>query len=638
MDNEEKDTKMLIADAVVTDVLSGKWTFCSSQDLTEQGQKVNPETFNRKQEIFVDYTQFELPAGTAVNRIPLPDSSGAYTDTMAQIVLKDPLFPWYGAKDQTGPVPQAALLMVRETEMNWNGTPVMDQTSVGDVLKEKEDVLIPVFEPAAESTKSKMCRSVYMDTELFDRIAPRSQELALLAHCRKTTIDDKAEMDLNPDGLFSVVVCNRLPRYRCQENNRYYMLFVSLQGHEGHLDKKASQTGKSKIQLIVLDEWSFEVSGEAPVSFRSFVEKLPLNCDMMLRLPAEIHERFHDGFVPEKFHTRTGEEGICWYRSPFTPVICGKRKRSSPFASADSALIYDPKAGVFDASLASAWECGRLAALKDPVFGDHLMNLRMKLQKWNEGEAGKRCVKKLYSRAVFNATEKVKDVKNGNLPEIFGDELDVLTEWLGRLNLLYQVPLHFLLPHKALLPLESLRFFYVDENWINALTDGAISIGVDCSGQREWNRVMYDGLIEGTRSRLQEYRAKLYGKPCGERSDVMSGFILYSMAAAFWPTMSVRGEDESGNILPILRMQLLSQYHLLVIFDGTVKKVICEEPKETVEMRVDKEKESFRDDAEVLAISVTDWKGSADFALHYLTWGDRVVFRKGEEDGGTDHL
>lgn len=49
--------------------------------------------------------------------------------------------------------------------------------------------------------------------------------------------------------------------------------------------------------------------------------------------------------------------------------------------------------------------------------------------------------------------------------------------WLGRLKLLYGVPINYLVPDERMLPKESIRFFYLDMNWIDAMVDGAFSIG-----------------------------------------------------------------------------------------------------------------------------------------------------------------
>jgi hypothetical protein len=52
-----------------------------------------------------------------------------------------------------------------------------------------------------------------------------------------------------------------------------------------------------------------------------------------------------------------------------------------------------------------------------------------------------------------------------------------LSKWLGRLRLLKGVPFNYLVPDERMLPPESIRFFYLDMNWVDSLLDGAFSIG-----------------------------------------------------------------------------------------------------------------------------------------------------------------
>ena len=52
-----------------------------------------------------------------------------------------------------------------------------------------------------------------------------------------------------------------------------------------------------------------------------------------------------------------------------------------------------------------------------------------------------------------------------------------ISKWLGRLRLLKGVPFNYLVPDERMLPPESIRFFYLDINWIDSLLDGAFSIG-----------------------------------------------------------------------------------------------------------------------------------------------------------------
>ena len=52
-----------------------------------------------------------------------------------------------------------------------------------------------------------------------------------------------------------------------------------------------------------------------------------------------------------------------------------------------------------------------------------------------------------------------------------------IREWLGYLLLLYGVPFNYLVPEEAMLPPESIRFFYLDPGWMKCLLEGACSVG-----------------------------------------------------------------------------------------------------------------------------------------------------------------
>ena len=53
-----------------------------------------------------------------------------------------------------------------------------------------------------------------------------------------------------------------------------------------------------------------------------------------------------------------------------------------------------------------------------------------------------------------------------------------IIEWLGQLRTLVGVPFPYIVPHEEMLPNDSIRFFHIDRNWIDAMIDGALSTGV----------------------------------------------------------------------------------------------------------------------------------------------------------------
>ena len=78
--------------------------------------------------------------------------------------------------------------------------------------------------------------------------------------------------------------------------------------------------------------------------------------------------------------------------------------------------------------------------------------------------------------------------KNGNLKDTLISSRpgipEEVTAWLGRLVLLYGVPFNYLIPDEKMLPEESLRFFFLDPIWMQALVQGACSIGSNGYGDR----------------------------------------------------------------------------------------------------------------------------------------------------------
>src|SRR4051812_17464311 len=57
-----------------------------------------------------------------------------------------------------------------------------------------------------------------------------------------------------------------------------------------------------------------------------------------------------------------------------------------------------------------------------------------------------------------------------------------LIHWLAQLKNLQGIPFNYLVPDERLLPPESIKFFQIDATWLEALLDGALSIGRQYTG------------------------------------------------------------------------------------------------------------------------------------------------------------
>jgi len=147
---------------------------------------------------------------------------------------------------------------------------------------------------------------------------------------------------------------------------------------------------------------------------------------------------------------------------------------------------------------------------------------------------------------------------------------DVAT-WLGDLAVLKGVPFGYLVPDDAMLPTESIRFFVLDPNWVNALLEGAASIGRSCSLEASVDAALV--------SRL--YAAVAPTNP-------VTGFVLRSNVVSGWPGIEVRAYDSSGRRLnEVLRHEILAPTVMLFMVSGAIDHVDISEPAEALHFGID---------------------------------------------------
>lgn len=175
-----------------------------------------------------------------------------------------------------------------------------------------------------------------------------------------------------------------------------------------------------------------------------------------------------------------------------------------------------------------------------------------------------------------------------------------LRRFMARLRLLHGVPFSYLVPDADLLPIESIRFFYIDRAWTDALVQGALSVGTISSADRTQLAAVYPHIQQevdvAERSIRQPQREELLAGAGG----TITGFILRSRAVSGWPNLHVRAY--SRDLLPddalttqaesdpdrmkVLRLERLAPAVLLVLFDGVPAVVHIEEPRQGIQFGV----------------------------------------------------
>jgi hypothetical protein len=162
-----------------------------------------------------------------------------------------------------------------------------------------------------------------------------------------------------------------------------------------------------------------------------------------------------------------------------------------------------------------------------------------------------------------------------------------IAAWLARLRLLYGVPFHYLVPNARMLPVESIRFFRVDDRWVTALVDGAFSLGRPVTGVDAAEAGRLARVHEQARRLAPRLRAARLGLPAAdELPRPMSGFLLRSAVVGGWPALEVEALDADGGTLVPLRLERLSPEVLLGIFAGVVRRVKFREPAEMLHFGV----------------------------------------------------
>jgi hypothetical protein len=184
--------------------------------------------------------------------------------------------------------------------------------------------------------------------------------------------------------------------------------------------------------------------------------------------------------------------------------------------------------------------------------------------------------------------------------DTFGERITPgdLRQWLARLRLLENVPFAYLVPDSALLPPESIRFFYLDRAWTDALVAGALSVGTVNSS----DRAELEQLHRSIRDELDE-EERLVRMPGSEEAQqgpagTVTGFLLRSRAVSGWPGLHVRAYREElerdDEIVPeshpsrlkLLRLERLAPAVLLALFDGIPAIVHIEEPRRGIQFGI----------------------------------------------------
>jgi uncharacterized protein with HEPN domain len=127
-----------------------------------------------------------------------------------------------------------------------------------------------------------------------------------------------------------------------------------------------------------------------------------------------------------------------------------------------------------------------------------------------------------------------------------------LRRFLGGLRLLHGVPFSYLVPDAELLPRESIRFFYIDRRWTDALVQGALSVGTITTADRAQLEAVYPHIRHDVDEAERVIRSPHGEERLSGAGGTITGFLLRSRAVSGWPGLHVRAyrRDVLAQMLP----------------------------------------------------------------------------------------
>lgn len=466
------------------------------------------------------------------------------------------------------------------------------------------------------------CNIIDIPLALFNQIAPAAQDIQYLAHIRHVDVTDGVNSTTTSQE-YAVVVGNRIP----QVNTSSYAYLVSLENFADYLpdeDGKPSSnipTGVDTIRLLCYRSWSY-TANNLDQSLEALLEnlnkpqgvqglttlQLPLVGDAPTAQEVEaatsaqatgtitdaqatvlVQNALTMGYVPCDHHLRHGGNTVSMYRGPLAPYPIATTIQV-PFSNPDAANNYDPETGIFDVTYGMAWQMGQLLMLQNTGVANQLYQWKRMLKQQEVIAAEQVLINEILQHSPL--FQRLLQPRLNALAATDTTLPSPIQTWFGRLGLLIGVPFNYLVPDENLLPTESLRFFYLDENWIETLVDGAFSIGNTTTGEGAQSATYLSEVRTHRLTAMRRHRKNVspaLRETYENSSGQVTGFILRSQAVSGWPNLRAKAySDLQGtNEIPPLHIVNLSDTVLFGLFDGVIKMFALQEPPEQLHMGVE---------------------------------------------------
>ena len=335
--------------------------------------------------------------------------------TLPKIVFQKKTLPWERSVDPSNDdAPWMGLLLLREDEFEDGYCEILKDATSHDILGSTSGPLIQI-------------QALRITEKLLKAVGPLQSELHLLAHGLQVNPKNKELCGTDEDGLFSVVMANRLAS---EAGTKYHACLVSYEGFFDKLPTGAAyitqpaakkslgkgDPGKGKmpfkvgetlaqqtsvgsgfsgadVKLVLLDYWTFktgdggdfesrikqirfrskESDSEATGELASVYDFAEAGSSDSVYEPALLGNDM-DPDVSTNSYLLTEiveDDGItrpCLYRGPCIAVPTNHEPKEEPYKNSDDARGLEPSTGLDVIHHSAAFELGRLLALSDKNF------------------------------------------------------------------------------------------------------------------------------------------------------------------------------------------------------------------------------------------------------------------------------
>ena len=514
--------------------------------------------------------RFALSSGIVHACFPPEGDLGRHTDVLPHISLTRSTLPWersaYGNDDFE---PWMALLLFDEEEMLENQV-VEQALTVNDLATEPvtladdttpKPAFFPNFTLESGQVASDKVNVINVKRSLLEKLLPSGEVLKLLTHVRRRVNGDQN----NPESELAVVVCNRLPK----EGSESTVYLVSLEGRygdDGNFDYPAGSGADDYIRLVNLKKWGFACLPELGKNFEELIEAISVGSLRPSHPSAndppdvELERYLVAGYSPLPHRLRQCDRTYSWYHGPLSPQPIAATFTTDDALPefADALIRYHQDIGMFDVSYAAAFEIGRVLALTDERFSASLYQWKQQYNETILAQLQETEARKLL--AMSPASESSQFAGDNNALELS------ISQWLSNLQNLAGIPFNYLIPDNAMLPAEAIRFFQLDQHWLESLLYGAFSIG---------------GIVRTTPSGGVAERIGVLQRFYTVDRPV-SGFIVRSKLISGYPDVQVDGyslrnadsnpldDAETSSKLEMLRVERLGPDVMIGLFAGEI--------------------------------------------------------------------